>query len=71
MHFCDEKNQNQLWDRVRPPRNPNSTLGGYFLKNRGTKLCLDVSTIKETGIKVQIHDSKIKSVFFSSKNYKL
>ena len=52
MHFCDEKNQNQLWDRVRPPRNPNSTLGGYFLKNRGTKLCLDVSTIKETGNKV-------------------
>jgi len=50
MHFCDEKNQNQLWDRVRPPRNPNSTLGGYFLKNRGTKLCLDVSTIKETGL---------------------
>ena len=50
MDFCDEKNQNQLWDRVRPPRNPNSKLSGYFLKNRGTELCLDVSTIRETGM---------------------
>ena len=53
MDFCDDKNQNQLWDRVRPPRNnPNSKLGGYFLKNRGSELCLDVSTIRETGMYV-------------------
>ena len=51
IDFCDEKNENQLWDRIRPPRNEisNNKLSGYFLKNRGTKLCLDVSSINKKG----------------------
>ena len=41
--LCRQGDLNQVWDRVRPP---NIGLGGYFFKNRQSKLCIDVSESK-------------------------
>lgn len=49
MDFCEENNSKQQWDRIRPKPSEKSNLRGYFIKNRGSKLCLDITNIRENG----------------------
>ena len=54
--LCQPGNKNQVWDRIRPP---NAGLGGYFFKNRDSKLCLDISaTNTSKGLIVNTCDEK-------------
>ena len=42
-NVCSSDDSTQVWTRVRPPAKKDSDLSGYFLKNKASGLCLDVS----------------------------
>ena len=43
IDLCRINESSQAWDRIRPPKKEGSDITGYFLKNRKTKLCMDIS----------------------------
>ena len=42
-NVCSSDDSTQVWTRVRPTAKKDSNLSGYFLKNKATGLCLDIS----------------------------